>query len=88
MLMDEPQAEIETRGDSAHITPPSGRSYYAPVGEKVDVCPACNGEGHHDSCFDCGNRGYNIDEQFPMKGLEDRTDKGHLKWLRRDGRRT
>ncbi len=51
-------ADLETRGDSDHITPPSGRSYYACVGERVRVCSECKGEGHWDSCFDCGNRGY------------------------------
>jgi hypothetical protein len=54
------EAIIEQRGESQHITPPSGRSYYACVGEKVEICSTCHGEGRFDSCFDCGNRGYHI----------------------------
>jgi hypothetical protein len=49
---------IEQHGDSQRIIPPSGRSYYACVGEVVEVCSTCKGEGQHDSCFECGNRGY------------------------------
>lgn len=52
-------AQVSLRGDSLHITPPSGRSYYIPVGEWISaVCPDCDGEGRHDSCFECGNRGF------------------------------
>lgn len=52
--------EVDIRGNSLHFNPPSGRAYYGPVGElNLVPCETCDGEGHHDSCFDCGNRGWN-----------------------------
>lgn len=53
----------QVSNSTQRITPPSGRSYVACFGERVTVCPTCQGEGHHDSCFDCGNRGYFVIEQ-------------------------
>ena len=55
------RAKVEQISNSTQkITTPSGRTYFACFGEKVKVCKTCKGEGHFDSCFDCGNRGYDI----------------------------
>lgn len=53
------KCEVELRGNSLHINPLSGRAYYVPTNEWISrICPTCDGEGHSDSCFECGNRGY------------------------------
>ena len=31
--------------------------------EGETVCPTCKGAGRADSCFDCGNRGYMINDR-------------------------
>ncbi len=61
--------EMYQRGRSMHFNPPSGRSFWGCAGElDVTPCPACEGEGHHDSCFDCGNRGYTtLDEEGELR---------------------
>lgn len=52
---------IIRHAESLHLTPPSGRGYWLTTDVKLaEVCSTCKGEGHWDSCFDCGNRGYNI----------------------------
>jgi hypothetical protein len=46
---------------TTRIIPPSGREYNLPQGiEAIQVCNECLGEGYHDSCFHCGNRGFNF----------------------------
>lgn len=54
-----PKGKIERKNGSLYLRPAKGGGYYLPY-HLVDavVCPACQGDGHWDSCFNCGNRGY------------------------------
>lgn len=62
---------LEQHGNSVRVVPPSGRSYYAFVGAvHVQTCTSCRGEGHWDSCFDCGNHGYTFDHPTPPNSKE------------------
>lgn len=84
------ECEVTRRGESLHFNPPSGRAFWGCVGElDLTPCITCDGEGHWDSCFDCGNRGYTFGPVTMKKILERRERQALLDGVRcssNDGR--
>lgn len=60
------------RGAYRQFIDSQGMVFYTPYGEgDATMCKKCGGRGRHDSCFDCGNRGWLPGPDSVSKALEE-----------------